>query len=186
MVNSLSSTARQRNDWWRPPAQPVEAAEDLAQRAAGSRAGLCELGVDLATPLFDDGQTLLMLAAEQGWTELFLGDAAEESGYTAVFYATRGGHLEILQLLLQAKASPNVASTRAGATPLLLAVMASEATSQPLVEALLEAKAEVAPMPKVQELRPAPGMWRLLADAMPKPRPPRRRRVAYDKDGSMR
>ena len=32
--------------------------------------GLCQLGVDLSTALFDDGQTLLMLAAEQGWTEL--------------------------------------------------------------------------------------------------------------------
>ena len=35
--------------------------------------GLGQLGINLCTPLFDEGgHTLLMLAAEQGWTQLLL------------------------------------------------------------------------------------------------------------------
>ncbi|CAL1158657.1 unnamed protein product [Cladocopium goreaui] len=160
---------RQRRDWWRPPAPPApppppdatdscEGADLEMARMARRAAGLCQLGVDLSTALFDDGQTLLMLAAEQGWTELcrylcvtscrssYLDAREEETGYTAVFYATREGHLDILKLLLGAKASPNIASHRAGATPLLLALMAdSSSSSQPLVTVLLDAKAEVTP-----------------------------------------
>eukprot|EP00435_Cladocopium_sp_Y103_P000193 s5115_g1.t1 len=192
---------RQRRDWWRPPAPPAppaplppldetdggHGADVEMARMARRAAGLCQLGVDLSTALFDDGQTLLMLAAEQGWTELcrylcvtscrssYLDAREEETGYTAVFYATREGHLDILKLLLGAKASPNIASHRAGATPLLLALMAESAsTSQPLVTALLDAKAlELA---KTDEIR------RLLAEAAPKARAPRCRCVAYDKE----
>ncbi|CAL1171804.1 unnamed protein product [Cladocopium goreaui] len=47
-----------------------EGADVEMARMARRAAGLCQLGVDLSTALFDDGQTLLMLAAEQGWTEL--------------------------------------------------------------------------------------------------------------------
>jgi hypothetical protein len=53
------------------------------------------------------------------------------------------------------KASPNIASHRAGATPLLLALMAdSSSSSQPLVTVLLDAKAEVSP--RLQEI------WEML------------------------
>jgi hypothetical protein len=43
----------------------------------------------LSTALFDDGQTLLMLAAEQGWTELFaawgMAQGALSRAYTVVW-----------------------------------------------------------------------------------------------------
>ena len=40
-------------------------------------------------------------------------DAADSSGYTALHYASRAGHIEIIKLLFEFKANPN-AETRAG------------------------------------------------------------------------
>ena len=57
----------------------------------------------------------------------------------------RFAHFFQLLAISPSKASPNIASHRAGAAPLRLALMASESTSTALVGALLEAKAEVTP-----------------------------------------
>ncbi|CAK9007015.1 Uncharacterized protein SCF082_LOCUS9282, partial [Durusdinium trenchii] len=129
-LRAWAEVKRRRRDWWRPPAPPDDEGASLTEDAMARRAeGLIELGVDLSTPLFNEGgETLLMLAAEQGWIKLCrhlcgiltrrsLDAQEEESGYTALFYATRANQLEIIKLLLDAKASPQLCSARAGATP---------------------------------------------------------------------
>lgn len=57
---------------------------------------------------------------------VFHDGAGGGSGYTPLHYAARGGHLECVTLLLQAKA-PVVARTSGGATPLMRAAFAGHA-----------------------------------------------------------
>ncbi|KAL4220431.1 Ankyrin repeat domain-containing protein 39 [Mactra antiquata] len=45
-------------------------------------------------------------------------DATDSSGYTALHYASRNGHLSVCELLLENKASTNVQTKSGGVTPL--------------------------------------------------------------------
>ena len=45
-------------------------------------------------------------------------DARDGSGYTALHYAARAGHVEIVALLLRAGAAPNATTCSGGASPL--------------------------------------------------------------------
>ncbi|CAJ1341326.1 unnamed protein product [Effrenium voratum] len=166
-LRAWAESQRRKRDWWLPPAPPelpeqpqteqMEQMEQMEQRATS----LAQLGIDLASPLFEErGQTLLMLGAEQGWLQLcrhlctatsasrlaaYLNAQEDESGYTALFYAVRAGHAEVARLLLDAKASPNVETSRSRTTPLLLALQRREAS---LVQLLMACRADVPGKPE--------------------------------------
>ncbi|CAE8711901.1 unnamed protein product [Polarella glacialis] len=134
--------------------------------------GLCLLGVDLTAPVFsdEDGNTLLMLAAGQGWYELstflcaargvaltgghqaYVDARSSETGWTALLCAARRGNLEIAELLLGSRATPNLASSRGGLTPLMLA---ADAGRPDFCNALVAARADVAARLRLGDARVA-------------------------------
>eukprot|EP00930_Biecheleria_cincta_P004921 TRINITY_DN105849_c0_g1_i1.p1 TRINITY_DN105849_c0_g1~~TRINITY_DN105849_c0_g1_i1.p1 ORF type:complete len:430 (-),score=78.39 TRINITY_DN105849_c0_g1_i1:256-1545(-) len=131
--------------------------KDKDDAGAARSGGLALLGLDLTTPIFndEDGNTLLMNAADRNWVDLaahlvqarpendgrqaYLDSRSSDPGWTALFIAARQGYAEIAYMLLEAQASPNLASTQGGLTPLMLA--ASQGRAE-LCEALLAARAD--------------------------------------------
>lgn len=121
---------------------------DLAQ-ATGDAAIVVAIALALPQEMPEvDRISLLHLAAASGDVNsvktlvplLTNVDAMDERGWTALMYATAGGHLEVLKLLLQARAKPNHVA-RNGITPLMVA---AHTGNGPVAAALLAAGASAA------------------------------------------
>lgn len=135
----------------------AELRRNKGDAGAARSGGLPMLGVDLTTPIFndEDGNTLLVEAADRNWIDLaahlvkaravnngrqaYLDSRTLDPGWTALFCAVRQGYDEIAYMLLDAQASPNLASTQGGLTPLTLA--ASQGRTE-LCKVLLSARAD--------------------------------------------
>eukprot|EP00439_Symbiodinium_sp_Y106_P030779 s8533_g3.t1 len=194
-LRGAAEVCRRRTSWWLPPAPPQPEADEtsfIAERAAG----LVTLGVDLTSPLFTDdlGATLLLTAAEMGWTDLcrellskhrpgYL-ESRDHAGRTALFHAVHAGHQEVTELLLYAKACPSAASSE-GMQPLHCALSIER---EDLASALLAARADAAaklPGGRLPQDHIDPdGQTRTLLDSAlaTVPRPRRKRCVVYGKE----
>ncbi|CAJ1341327.1 unnamed protein product [Effrenium voratum] len=115
-----------------------------AARAAGAAANGAD-GADGADGAEGHKCRHLCTATSASRLAAYLNAQEDESGYTALFYAVRAGHAEVARLLLDAKASPNVETSRSRTTPLLLALQRREAS---LVQLLMACRADVPGKPE--------------------------------------
>ncbi|MBF0366922.1 MAG: ankyrin repeat domain-containing protein [Oligoflexia bacterium] len=122
------------------PKSPEENAEKAAEKAAE------KLRQKLATTKFANGQTPLMVSASKGQmsvVEKIISmvdvNAKDFSGYTALTHAAIGGHLEMVQFLIQHGARVEEKNVKV-ITPLAWAVMK---THSDVAKALIQAGANV-------------------------------------------